>query len=56
MTKQHGDSQFWSGLMEIKDLFLVRGKFSDSGWGSSQILGGLVDWADSFDAAVPFPV
>ena len=27
VTKQPGDSQFWSGLMEIKDQFFERGKF-----------------------------
>jgi hypothetical protein len=27
VTKQPGDSQFWSGLMEIKELFIERGKF-----------------------------
>ena len=27
VTKQPGDSQFWSGLMEVKDQFLEHGKF-----------------------------
>ena len=27
VTKQPGDSQFWSGLMEVKDHFFPRGKF-----------------------------
>ena len=27
VTKQPEDSQFWSGLMEIKDQFFERGKF-----------------------------
>ena len=25
--KRKGDSQFWTGLMEVKDLFLERGRF-----------------------------
>ena len=27
VTKQPGDSQFWSGLMEIKDQFFEKGRF-----------------------------
>ena len=27
MKKQPGDSHFWTGLMDVKDLFLEKGKF-----------------------------
>jgi mannosylglycoprotein endo-beta-mannosidase len=27
VTRRIGDSQFWSGLMEVKDLFLAKGRF-----------------------------
>jgi hypothetical protein len=27
VQKKKGDSQFWSGLMEVKSLFLERGRF-----------------------------
>jgi hypothetical protein len=40
VCKQAGDSQFWSGLMEVKDKFLSRGKFKINNDKQTRFLGG----------------
>jgi hypothetical protein len=55
--KKPGDSQFWSGLMEVKEFFFPRGKFKvHNGKFWSGLMGGLVAGQWTSEETIPCSV
>ena len=53
MKKQPGDSHFWTGLMDVKDLFLEKGKFKVNSENQTRFWEDL--WIGQEPSSLQFP-